>query len=64
MALNSTNFTFRGKHYKQVFTTAMGSPVSSIAANLVMEEKTSKNALWKPLQTFHVCGKDMQTKLL
>ena len=24
--LNSTNFTFRGKHYKQVFGTAMGSP--------------------------------------
>jgi len=37
ICLNSTNLTFRGKHYKQVFGTAMGSPVSSIVANLVME---------------------------
>jgi len=26
ICLNSANFTFRGKHYKQVFGTAMGSP--------------------------------------
>jgi len=26
ICLNSTNFTFRGKHYKQVFGTAMVSP--------------------------------------
>ena len=38
ICLNSTNFTFRGKHYKQVFGTAMGSPVSSVVANLVMED--------------------------
>jgi len=31
------NFTFRGKHQKQVFVTAMGSPVSSAVAKLVME---------------------------
>jgi len=38
ICLDSTNFTFRGKHYKQVFGTAMGSPVSSVVANLVMED--------------------------
>jgi len=37
ICLNSANFTFRGKHYKQVFGTAMGFPVSSVVANLVME---------------------------
>jgi len=26
ICLNSTNYTTRGKHYKQVFGTAMGSP--------------------------------------
>jgi len=38
ICLNSTNFAFHGKHYKQVFGTAMGSPVSSVVANLVMED--------------------------
>jgi len=44
--LNSTNFMFRGKHYKQVFGTAMGSPVS-VVANLVME-----NIETRALETF------------
>jgi len=47
ICLNSTNFTFRGKHYKQVFGTAMGSPVSSIVVNLVME-----NIETRALETF------------
>jgi len=38
ICLISTNFKFRGKHYKQVLGTAMGSPVSSVVANLVMED--------------------------
>jgi len=38
ICLYSTNFTFRGKHCKQVFGTAMGCPVSSVVANLVMED--------------------------
>jgi len=29
--------SFQGKHYKQIFGTAMGSPVSMVVANLVME---------------------------
>lgn len=35
--LESTDFTFHGKYYHQCYGCAMGSPVSSIAANIVME---------------------------
>ena len=48
ICLNATNLTFRGKHYKQIFGTAMGSPVSTVVANLVMED-VEKRAL----STFH-----------
>ena len=49
ICLNSTNLTFRGKHYKHIFGTSMGSPVSTVVANLVTEnvEKTA-------LSTFHL----------
>ena len=46
--LNTTNLTFRGKHYKQIFGTVMDSPVSTVVANLVMED-VEKRAL----STFH-----------
>ena len=36
--LNTTNFVFEGCYYQQVFGTAMGSPVSAVIANLVMED--------------------------
>ena len=36
--LNTTQFEFEGTYYKQVFGTAMGSPVSAVIANLVMED--------------------------
>jgi hypothetical protein len=35
--LTTTYFTFRGKIYRQLFGTGMGSPVSPIAANIFME---------------------------
>jgi len=38
ICLESTFLHFRGKNYKQVFGTAMGSPVSAVVANTVMEE--------------------------
>ena len=38
LRLNATFFSYRGVFYQQVFGTAMGSPVSVIVANLVMEE--------------------------
>ena len=38
LCLNATYFGFRGRFYQQVFGTAMGSPVSVVVANLVMED--------------------------
>ena len=40
--LNSTQFQFRGKYYKQSQGTAMGSPVSVVVANMVMEHIEQK----------------------
>ncbi len=36
--LTTTYFTFQGKIYRQMFGTAMGSPMSPIAANIFMED--------------------------
>ena len=36
--LNTTQFVFESTYYKQVFETAMGSPISAVIANLVMED--------------------------
>jgi hypothetical protein len=36
--LNATYLVFEGCYYQQVFGTAMGSPVSAVIANLVMED--------------------------
>ena len=52
---------FRGKYYQQTFGTAMGSPVSVVVANLVMEEIEQT-----ALETFHSAPcfwKGMLTKL-
>jgi len=38
LCLKATYFSFRGTFYQQVFGTAMGSPVSVVVANLVMED--------------------------
>ena len=35
--LDATYFSFKGKYYKQIFSTAMDSPVSVTVANMVME---------------------------
>ena len=43
LCLTSTYFPYNGKHYKQLHGTAMGSPVSVVVAEIVMqniEEKT------------------------
>ena len=40
--LNATYFTFREGFYKQIFGIAMGSPVSVVTANLVMEDVEQK----------------------
>ena len=40
--LKSTEFEFRGKYYEQIHGTTMGSPVSVVVANLVMEDLEQK----------------------
>ena len=40
--LNATYFSFRGVFHKQMFSTAMGSPISVVVANLAMESIKSR----------------------
>ena len=37
-SIKTTQFTYNGTYYQQVFGTAMGSPVSAVIANMVMED--------------------------
>jgi len=37
LCLTSTYFQYNGKHYKQLHGTAMGSPVSVVIAEIVMQ---------------------------
>ena len=57
ICLNATNVTFRGKHYKQICGTAMGSLVSAVIANLVMEdvEKRSLSVFHAPPKIWKRC---------
>ena len=48
LCLEATYLSFRGKIYQQVHGTAMGSPVSVVVTNLVMEDIKQK-----ALSTFH-----------
>ena len=48
LCLEATFLSFRGKVYQQVHGTAMGSPVSMVVANLVMEDVEER-----ALATFH-----------
>ena len=36
--LKTTQFAYNGTYYQQIFGTAMGSPVSAVIANMVMED--------------------------
>ena len=47
--LSSNYFTFREKIYHQLFRTAMGSPVSPIAANIFMEALEQKAIATAPM---------------
>ena len=42
LCLNAAYFSYQGVFYKQVYGTAMGSPVSVVVANLVMEDIESR----------------------
>ncbi|XP_072028349.1 uncharacterized protein [Amphiura filiformis] len=48
--LTTTYFTFRGKIYRQLFGTAMGSPVSPIATNIFMEALEQQAITTAPLE--------------
>ena len=55
--LNATYLTYLNEYYQQTYGTAMGSPVSVIVANLVMEDVENRaltllNPFWKK-----VCGR-------
>ena len=41
-SLDATEFSFKGRFYKQIHGTAMGSPVSVVVANLCMEVLETK----------------------
>ena len=57
--LNATYLTYLNEYYQLTFGTAMGSPVSVIAANLVMEDVENRALSTYPL--LHLFGKGMWT---
>ena len=52
LCLESTFFQYNGRHYKQLHGTAMGSPVSVVVAEIVMQH-IEKRALAIYDQTLH-----------
>ena len=48
--LNTTQFAYNGTYYQQVFGTAMGSPVSAVIANMVMEDVEQRALASSPVQ--------------
>ena len=50
--LKTTQFAYNGTHYQQVFGTAMGSPVSVIIANIVIEDVEQKALANSPVKPF------------
>lgn len=52
LVLNFTYFTFNNKTYKQIFGTLMGSPLSPILADIVMQENEAIKRLSCDLQFY------------
>ena len=50
--LKTTQFTYNGAYYQQVFGTAMGSPVSAVIANMVMEDVEQRALATSPVKPF------------
>ena len=50
--LKTTQFAYNGTYYKQVFGTAMGSPVSAVIANMVMEDVEQRALATSPVKPF------------
>ena len=55
LCLTSTYFQYSGKHYKQLHGTAMGSPVSVVVAEIVMQNIEEK-ALQLPTRELYLFG--------
>ena len=60
--LKTTQFTYNGTYYQQVFGTAMGSPVSAVIANMVMEDVEQRALATSPVKPFF-SGNDMSMML-
>ena len=43
LCLTSTYFQYNGKHYKQLHGTAIGSPVSVVVAEIVMQHRGKRS---------------------
>jgi len=56
ICLNATHLHFRGNNYQQIFGTEMGSPVSAVIANMVMEDVDTR--AWTPLYLARNFGND------
>ena len=50
--LKTTQFTYNGTYYQQVFATAMGSPVSAVIAKMVMEDVEQRALVTSPVKPF------------
>ena len=63
LCLTSTYFQYNGKHYKQLHGTAMGSPVSVVVAEIVMQN-IKESALSTCRQTIPLWLRYVRTKIL
>ena len=50
--LKTTQFAYNGTYSQQVFGTAMGSPVSAVIANMVMEDVEQRALATSPVKPF------------
>ena len=50
--LKTTQFVYNGTCYQRVFGTAMGSPVSVVIANMVMEDVEQRALATSPVKPF------------
>ena len=61
--LKTTQFACKGPYYQQVFVTAMGSPVSAVIANMVMEDVEQRALATSLVKPFFFSGNDMSMML-
>ena len=50
--VKTTQFAYSGNYYQQVFGTAMGSPISAVVANMVMEDVEQMALATSPVKPF------------